>query len=213
MLQKYCACHEKVEPRHTNSCNCHCKVTPFRDMKFATLPRILRRRLQTSTSQSAKSLRLPRETHRFGPSSNPPRLPTFLQPSRTPAPATYFTQRVEIPAPATRNGLSTSKNVPSTWCFNDFDFRIALARRRGTNFAKLNFQKCSEHAAWCLFFVKNALARTLVQILSSSTSKSDPTPPVFNDFDFQIALARRRGANFVDVNFQKCSGPASFSRF
>ena len=56
-------------------------------MKFATLPRILRRRLQTSTSQSAKSLRLPRETHRFGASSNPPRLPTFLQPSRTPAPA------------------------------------------------------------------------------------------------------------------------------
>ena len=37
--------------------------------------------------------------------------------------------------------------------------------------------------------------------------------PVFNDFDFQIALARRRGANFVDVNFQKCSGPASFYDF
>ena len=50
----------------------------FRDLNFATLPRILRRRLQTSTSQSAKSLRLPRETHRFGASSNPPRLPTFF---------------------------------------------------------------------------------------------------------------------------------------
>ena len=25
MLQKYCACHEKVEPRHTNSCNYHTK--------------------------------------------------------------------------------------------------------------------------------------------------------------------------------------------
>ena len=25
MLQKYCACHEKVEPRHTNSCDCHAK--------------------------------------------------------------------------------------------------------------------------------------------------------------------------------------------
>ena len=24
-LQKYCACHEKVEPRHTKSCNCHAK--------------------------------------------------------------------------------------------------------------------------------------------------------------------------------------------
>ena len=45
---------------------------------------------QKSTSQSTKSLPLPRETHRFGASSNPPRLPTFLQPSRTPVPATYF---------------------------------------------------------------------------------------------------------------------------
>ena len=39
----------------------------------------------------------------------------------------------------------------------------------------------------------------MVQILRSWTSKSAPTPPVFNDFDFQIALARRRGANFVDI--------------
>ena len=53
-------------------------------------------------------------------------------------------QRVEIPAPATRNALWTSKNVPSPWCFNDFDFQIALARRRGANFAKLNFQKPAE---------------------------------------------------------------------
>ena len=93
MLQKYCACHEKVEPRHTKSCNCHAKwslQSNFRDMKFATLPRIQRRRLQTSTSQSTKSLPLPREMHRFGASSNPPRLPTFLQPSQTPAPATHF---------------------------------------------------------------------------------------------------------------------------
>ena len=37
--------------------------------------------------------------------------------------------------------------------------------------------------------------------------------PVFNDFDFQISLARRRGANFVDVNFQKCSEHANFLRF
>ena len=39
----------------------------------------------------------------------------------------------------------------------------------------------------------------VVQILSRSTSKSAPGLPVFNDFDFQIALARRRGANFVDI--------------
>ena len=125
---------------------------------------------------------------------------------------------------------------------NDFGFEIALARRRGANFLEINFQKCFEHAAWCLFFIKNRshaqawckfcrcqlpkvlqthgvltnltsepLSRAgVVQILSMSTSKSAPTPPVFNDFDFRIALARRRGANFVDVNFQKCSDTASF---
>ena len=37
--------------------------------------------------------------------------------------------------------------------------------------------------------------------------------PVFYDFDFQIALARRRGANFVEINFQKCSEPTVFYRF
>ena len=33
---------------------------------------------------------------------------------------------------------------------------------------------------------------------------------VFNDFDFQIVLPRRRGANFGDFNFQKCSKAVSF---
>ena len=133
MLQKYCACHGKVEPRHTNSCNStrndHCKVTlPWHEI---CNPRILRRRLQTSTSQSTKSLRLPRDTHRFGASSNPPRLPRILK-------------RIEIPAPATRKPLWTSKSGPRPWCFNDFDFQIVLARRRGANFGDWNFQKSSE---------------------------------------------------------------------
>ena len=29
------------------------------------------------------------------------------------------------------------KSAPSTWCFNDFDFQIALARRRGANFGDI----------------------------------------------------------------------------
>ena len=153
-------------------------------MKFATFPRILRRRLQTSTSQSTKSLPLPRETHHFGASSNPPRLPTFLQPSRnlTNSCACHVFGNVSKSLRLPREKplkFSTSKNVPRPSGFNDFDFQIVLARRCGANFGKLNFQKCSEHAAWCLFFVK-------------------------------IALARRRGANFPKLNFQKCSEPTVF---
>ena len=57
-------------------------------------------------------------------------------------------------------------------------------------------------------FASESLSRAgVVQILATSTSKSAPTPSVFNDFDFQIILARRRGANFGDFNFQKWSEP------
>ena len=47
----------------------------------------------------------------------------------------------------------------------------------------------------------------VVQILATSTSKSAPTASVFCDFDFQIVLARRRGANFGNFKFQKWSDP------
>ena len=53
----------------------------------------------------------------------------------------------------------------------------------------------------------------VVQILVTSTSKSALTPSVFNDFDFQTVLERRRGANFGDFNFQKSSAPSVFSDF
>ena len=35
--------------------------------------------------------------------------------------------------------------------------------------------------------------------------------PVFNHFDFQIALARRRGANFVDILGSRSFAPPRFS--
>ena len=67
------------------------------------------------------------------------------------------------------------------------------------------------HRQFLTILASKYLSRAgVVQILSMSTSKSAPGMPVFNDFDFQIALVRRRGANFVDVNFQKWSRHASF---
>ena len=51
----------------------------------------------------------------------------------------------------------------------------------------------------------------VAQILRSSTSKSVPIMPVFNDFHFRIALARRRGANFVDILGSRSSAPPRFS--
>ena len=147
MLQKYCACHEKVEPSHTKSCNCHAKwslqsntsvtwnLQPFHGFCVGGFKHRHHKARTHCACHAKRIVSDPLQIHhvcqRFCNPHELLRLPRILQP-------------VEIPAPATQNALSTSKNVPSTWCFNDFDFQIALARRRGANFAKLNFQKCSE---------------------------------------------------------------------
>ena len=148
-------------------------------MKFGTLPRILRRGLQTWTSVCTKSLRLLREKHRFSASSNPPRLPTFLQPSQTPAPATHF----------------------ATYC------NPCACHAKRT----LKVKKRPEHPVFLTILTSESLSRAgVVQILATSTSKSASRLSVFNDFDFQIALARRLGANFGNFNFQNCSETVSF---
>ena len=120
---------------------------------------------------ASKSLRLPRENHFERPKTSRDRqfLTILTSESLSRAGAVQILRR------------PTSKSAPGMPRFNDFDFQIALARRRGANFVDVNFE-----------------------------NKSAPGMPRFNDFDFQIALARRRGANFVDVNFQKCSRHASF---
>ena len=151
MLQKYCACHEKVEPRHTKSCNCHAKwslqsntsvtwnLRPFHGFSVECFKHRHHKPQNPCACHAKRIVSDPLQIHhacqRFCDPDELLRLPRILQ-------------RVEIPAPATRNTLATSKNVPSPWCFNDFDFRIVRARRRGANFAKLNFQKCSEHATF-----------------------------------------------------------------
>ena len=150
MLQKYCACHEKVEPRHTKSCNCHTKwslqsntsVTWNLQPSHGFSVRCFKHRHHKARNPCAchaksivsEPLQIHHACQRFCNPHELLRLPRILQ-------------RVEIPAPAARNTLWTSKNVPRPSVSNDFDFQIALARRRGANFAKLNFQKCSEHAS------------------------------------------------------------------
>ena len=147
MLQKYCACHGKVEPRHTNSCNCHAKwslqsntsvtwnLQPFHGFcvgDFKHRHHKVRNHCACHVKRLVSDpLQIPHACQRFCNPHELLRLPRILQ-------------RVEIPAPATRNTLWTSKNVPRPSVFNDFDFRIALARRRGAIFAKLNFQKPAE---------------------------------------------------------------------
>ena len=178
MLQKYCACHEKVAPRHTKSCNCHAKwslqsntsvtwnLQPFHGFSVGGFKHRHHRARNHGACHAKRIVPDPLQIHhacqRFCNPHELLRLPRILQ-------------RVEIPAPATRNTLWTSKNVPRPSVFNDFDFQIALARRRGANFVDVNFQKCS-------------------QFLTILTSKS---------------LSRAGVVQFL-LNFQKCPDTASF---
>ena len=182
MLQKYCTCHEKVEPGHTNSCNCHAKwslqsntsvtwnLQPFHGFCAGGFKHRHRKARNPCACHTKRIVSDPLQIHhacqRFCNPHELLRLPRILQP-------------VEIPAPATRKPFWTSKNVPNP------QFLTILTSK--------------------------SLSRAgMVQILVSSTSKSAPNPRRFNDFDFRIALARRRGANFAKLNFKKCSEPTAF---
>ena len=147
MLQKYCACHEKVEPRHTKSCNCHAKwslpshtsvtwnLQPFHGFCVGSFNHRHHRARNPCACHAKSIISDPLQIHhacqRFCNPHKLLRLPRILK-------------RIKIPAPAARKGFSISKSGPRPWCFNDFDFQIVLARRRGANFADFNFQNCSE---------------------------------------------------------------------
>ena len=95
--------------------------------------------------------------------------------------------------------------------FSDFHEDAASKSLRLPREKHFEFQKMVRDPGVLTILTSKSLSRAgVVQILATRTSKSAPALSVFNDFDFQIALARRRGANFVDVNFQKCSGTVSF---
>ena len=126
----------------------------------------------------------------------------------------------EITAPATRNASfqtlfksTTPANVFATLtnscaCHVFCNVAKSLRLPRETHFQR---QKTSRAPGVLTILTSKSLSRAgVVQFWRSSTSKSPPKPSSFNDFHCPIALARRRGANFVDVNFQKCSEHASF---
>ena len=104
MLQKYCACHEKVEPRHTKSCNCHAKwslqsntsvtwkLQPFHGFSvggFKHRHRKARNPCPCHAKQIvSEPLQIPHACQRF---CNPHELlclPRILKRSKIPAPAT-----------------------------------------------------------------------------------------------------------------------------
>ena len=126
----------------------------------------------------------------------------------------------EILAPATRNASfrslfksTTPANVFTTLtnscaCHAFWKVSKSLRLPREKHFEP---QKTSRAPGALTILTSKSFYRAgVVQILATSTSKSAPNLSVFNDFDFQLVLARRRGANLGDFNFQKCSDAVSF---
>ena len=150
MLQKYCACHEKVEPRHTKSCNCHAKwslqsdtsvtwnLQPFHGFCVGGFKHRHHKTRNHCACHAKRIVSDPLQIHhacqRFCNPHELLRLPRNLQP-------------VEIPAPATRNHFEPPKTSGAPGVFTILTSK-SIARRRGASFAKLNFQKCSEPATF-----------------------------------------------------------------
>ena len=125
--------------------------------------------------------------------------------------------KTKILAPATRNASfrslfksSTPANVFATLtnscaCHAFCDVSKSLRLPREKHFGGPKTSRAP--GALTILTSKSFSRASVVQILATSTSQS--ALAVFNDFDFQIVLARRRGANFDDFNFQKRSEAVS----
>ena len=182
MLQKYCACHEKVEPRHTKSCNCHAK----RSLQV-TLP--WHESCNPSTDSASEASNIDIAKHEL------------LAPATRNA---SFRSLFKFPTPA--NVFATLTNSCACHAFRNVSKSLRLPREK-----HFELQKVVRDPGVLTILASKSFSRAgVVQILPTSTSKSRPNLSVFNDFDFQIAVARRRGANFADFNFQKCSDAVSF---
>ena len=135
MLQKYWACHEKVEPRHTNSWNCYAKWPLLSNTSMTW-------NLQTFHRFSIRGLK-----HQPQKAWNPCACyakSIVTDPLQTHPACHDFATLTN--SPAARNAIQTSKDATRPAVFNDFGFRIAFAPQRGANFAGLNFKRCADHA-------------------------------------------------------------------
>ena len=88
------------------------------------------------------------------------------------------------------------------WCFNDFGFQLDLAPQRSANFAKFNFQKCSEPSAtaWCKFSAAQ-LAKVLRPCQFLTGSRSSATP-VFGNWLCEPSKPRYYGKTWENTAFR-----------
>ena len=168
MLQRYCACHEKAKPRHTNSGNCPAKWSAESSTSRAANLQPFQKLSLSLKHQPAKSLLLPLEKHPCGP-SNPASCQCLCDPNSC----------AEITARP--RDARTSKNAPSTSSksrrnrpvFNHFDFGTTFSLQRGASWAAVppqlpflgvdflslrnhtTVKKHGKHSVSCNFYLPN----------------------------------------------------------
>ena len=211
MLQKYCACHEKVEPRQTNSCNCHahCKVTfPWREI------------CNPSTDSASEASKI--DVTKPEILARTTRKASFHALFKSTTPANVFATLRNSCACQVFCNASKSLRLPRKTQFEPSKTSRApgaltiLTSKSPSRHSVVQILRSSTPKALraCQFLTiltsKSLLRHSVVQILRSWASKSAPNPRCFNDFDFQIALARRRGANFVDIFGSRSSATPVF---
>ena len=180
MLQKYCAYHEKVKPRHTNSCNCHAKWSLQSNTSVTW-------NLQTFHGSSVGGFK--HWHHRARNACACHAKASFRTLFKSTTPGNLF---------ATLTNSCTCRvlcNVPIS---------LHLPRKRNLNLQKrpetVSFErfwlpKRSGAMAWCKFYeaqLQQVPRRR--HFLTILTSKSLSRHSV-----------AQRGANFAELNFQKCS--------
>ena len=122
----------------------------------------------TSLMNMSLVLRLQRKMHLCRSSSNVPRLPSFLEMPQNPHVLLAF-DKVHNPLRQPRETTSERPKVlrtPQFFC--TFDFEMCLAPQRRALFRHLNFQKRSEHEAFCAFSLANVLRATTACTFSTS---------------------------------------------
>ena len=87
-------------------------------------------------------------------------------------------------------------------CFVHFDLQMCFAPQRRAIFRDRNFQKWSEHALFCTFWLANALRATAAWNFQIVTSKLAPTLRCFVPFDLQMRFAPQLRAIFSDRHFK-----------
>ena len=99
--------------------------------------------------------------------------------------------------------ISTSKSGPTLRCFVHFDFQMCFALQRRALFRHLNFQKSSDTAVFCTFWLGNVLRAT-----TACTFSTSQLPKVVRHWGVLYILtwkcaSRHNGVHFFDISTSK----------